>query len=214
MTLHTAQPETPAAAAQAALVGDAFARILQNDMTPDQWARMRLANYCEGPDSIVCRSHDFRDSNMDMAEAFALIMGRQGWTGIDEEVGACTMADIDADADIWNAAWSYAKTRYLSGEDIDFASPKVGAVVEFQNGIRGLVLAVSGDGFAVIHAPGYADEGERGDYIAAFFELITHADGDTEESLTFVSDDEGGEATLQAAIAVCQRVRAESASEA
>lgn len=209
-------------AIQVAMIGEAFSRILQNDMTPDQWTRMALDNFRDGPASLCCASHDTRDSNMDMAEAFALIMGREPSGSFETHYDAATGQHIAddpeeerraiADSALWNEAWNYAKARHLSGEDIDFAAPKVGAVVEFKNGILAAVAHVIGNGFAVIHAPGYGDDDgpEAGDYIPAFFEIANAGTEHAYDSLTFVSADENGLPTLAEAVAVCEARRAEA----
>lgn len=209
-------------AVQVAMIGEAFSRILQNDMTPDQWTRMTLDNFRDGPASLCCASHDTRDSNMDMAEAFALIMGREPSGSFETHYDAATGQHIAddpeeeriaiADSALWNEAWNYAKARHLSGDDIDYSAPKVGAVVEFQNGILAVVAHVVGDGFAVIHCPGYGDDDgpEHGDYIPAFFEIANAGTEHAYDSLTFVSADENGLPTLAEAVAVCQARRTEA----
>jgi hypothetical protein len=82
-----------------------FVEILRREMTPDQFAEMCARNANVGPG--ICSNHDFRDANMDMAEAFY-------------SLGLATCADMDLDANpelesahfdacqLWNKAWELA----------------------------------------------------------------------------------------------------------
>jgi hypothetical protein len=98
-------------------IADAFADVLRNWLTADQWAEMQTRNvdYSDG----VCASHDFCDANMAMAEAFETVTGREPSGGYDTLANGSpvdTMAAIQADADcaLWSAAWDIAKPRYLT----------------------------------------------------------------------------------------------------
>jgi hypothetical protein len=175
---------------------------------------MRLANFSAGPGSPCCASHDTRDSNMDMAQAFALIMGREPGGSFETHYDSATGQSVAddpaeecraiADSALWNEAWDYTKARHLSGDDVDYSAPKVGAVVEFQNGILGEIVRAFAAGFAVIYSPGYGAGGDDGDYIPARFEVISHDGGGTEDSLTFVAHDENGLPDLEGAVEVVE----------
>jgi hypothetical protein len=98
-------------------IADAFANILSDWLTADQWAEMQARNvdYSDG----VCASHDFCDANMAMAEAFETVTGREPAFGFDTladgspvDPAAAIQADVDCDA--WNAAWVIAKLRHLT----------------------------------------------------------------------------------------------------
>lgn len=83
-----------------------FARQLQQDLEPWEWAEVLRRNaspeYTEG----VCASHDFCDSNMTMLDAFEVLHKR-------EMVMDATPAG-EVDRALWNAAWDIAKTKYLT----------------------------------------------------------------------------------------------------
>jgi len=103
-------------------IADAFAAVLRDWLTADQWAEMQARNvdYSDG----VCASHDFCDANMAMAEAFETVTGREPSmsfeTHYDATVGAhvadnpAEEAQADADCALWSAAWDVAKARHLT----------------------------------------------------------------------------------------------------
>ena len=98
-------------------IADAFADVLRDWLTADQWAEMQARNvvYSDG----VCASHDFCDANMAMAEAFETVTGREPAFGYDtladgSPVDPAAAIQADADCDTWNAAWAIAKPRHLT----------------------------------------------------------------------------------------------------
>jgi hypothetical protein len=102
---------------QAHLIAKAFAAVLRDWLTADQWAEMQARNvdYSDG----VCASHDFCDANEAMAEAFKTITGREPSGGFDTLADGSPvdpMAAIQADADCarWSAAGANAKLRHLT----------------------------------------------------------------------------------------------------
>lgn len=96
----SARPYETETEAQAVAIGETFAAMLQDALTPAQWEAMRAANVTAG--AGVCASHDHCDANMVMDPAFTAVMGR-------EADGAS-----EADAALWSAAWDYAKARRLT----------------------------------------------------------------------------------------------------
>lgn len=88
-------------------IAGAFATLLRGELTLDQWQEMRATNAeCE---PLVCASGDYCDSNVIMAEAFKLIMGRDILPDDQEHM-------TQADCDLWNVAWDAARRDYLTGE--------------------------------------------------------------------------------------------------
>jgi hypothetical protein len=83
----------------------AFADQLQSELSPDDWQGMRAANG-KGDYVAACASHDYCDSNMVMADAFALTIGRP-FLPEDEPPS-------NVDCDLWNEAWAIAKRDYLT----------------------------------------------------------------------------------------------------
>lgn len=79
----------------------AFANIVEDELTEEEFAEMRRRNATPGY-AKACASHDFRDANEMMSEAFRNYFGR----------------DADptrqADTDVWNAAWEIARWRDLT----------------------------------------------------------------------------------------------------
>lgn len=91
-------------AAERARLAYRFAMILKRDMSLIDWCEMRSRNRHHAGTGI-CASHDFRDANEDMAEAFAEVFG-------DVFAGADSISQENADR--WNAAWDLAKRHFLT----------------------------------------------------------------------------------------------------
>lgn len=100
----------PFAIAAGALAG-AFAATLARDLSPVEWRTMRVRNRYLTDDT--CASHDFCDANMNMAEAFADIVGREP---LDDD------GMSDASIELWNAAWGIAKPLYLTSTLNDWST--------------------------------------------------------------------------------------------
>lgn len=77
-----------------------FSQLLADHLTREQHAEMINRNFTSGY-AGACASHDFCDANEVMAEAFQTVTGREP-----------DPAD-DADATVWNAAWSAARANYI-----------------------------------------------------------------------------------------------------
>ena len=87
---------------QVTAIAEAFAETLAQMLSKDEFAEMKHRNennraYHDG----VCASHDFCDANVPMGTAFKHIIGRE------------PNSASDADAAIWNDAWSLARKLYL-----------------------------------------------------------------------------------------------------
>lgn len=83
-----------------------FAKLLQQGLEPWEWDEMQRRNAQPGYADDICASHDFCDSNMVMLAAFEALHKRP-----------MVMDDTAAgeiDRALWNAAWSVAKTKYLT----------------------------------------------------------------------------------------------------
>ncbi len=91
--------------ATAQSLASAFAAMLQSELSADEWQAMRKKNG-KGDYIAACASHDYCDSNMVMAAAFALIFGREFLPD-----GA---PPSDSDCSLWNEAWGIAKRAYLT----------------------------------------------------------------------------------------------------
>lgn len=108
----------------------AFAAILKEWASPEEWVTMRRAN-AGYSDPTICASHDFCDANMAMDEAFDKLgiaaPGDEGCEdGTSEHEAACAL---------WNAAWAMAKKEHLTGcgwevEFPDFEPSDIPAIPE------------------------------------------------------------------------------------
>jgi len=79
-------------------IGDRFAELLREILTPEEWDAMRAANVANiGTD--VCASHDYCDANMPMH-------------------AACNSLGVSTDDEraLWGEAWDYAKARHLTAQ--------------------------------------------------------------------------------------------------
>jgi hypothetical protein len=94
----------------------AFAGRLAVLLTGKQWEGMRKRNALSSYAWPVCASHDYMDANDVMAAAFVNVMGRGFALRSDVEAGRATEAQHATDLALWNAAWTYAKGRYLTAE--------------------------------------------------------------------------------------------------
>lgn len=76
-------------------LADEFSRLVRDALTYDQVSEVLRRNtyYLTG----VCATHDFLDANIQMAEAFELVTGRESEPA------------SDVDAALWRAAWALAK---------------------------------------------------------------------------------------------------------
>lgn len=92
-------------------VGRAFADTLREWATDEQWATMRYDNATGDAyqgERAACASHNFCDANMAMVEAFQDALGREPDV-FDQEGG-----EEGPDIALFNAAWSLAKSRWLT----------------------------------------------------------------------------------------------------
>ena len=88
-------------------LGDTFAALLSEALSPAEMAEVRRVNALSHPYNC-CASGDFCDANMIMDAAFLAF-------------GIETLPDIEAgmsDAleSLWNAAWTYAKANHLTAK--------------------------------------------------------------------------------------------------
>lgn len=112
---------------QAHMIAKAFADVLGDWLTANQWAEMQRRNASPNRVEGVCHSHDFCDSNMAMAEAFESVTGREPASSYETHYDAATgqhVADDPAeeaqcvtDSALWNAAWNIAKPRYFTARN-------------------------------------------------------------------------------------------------
>lgn len=80
----------------------AFVMLMRESLEPHEFFDMQIRNATA--DAGVCHSHDFRDANVIMDEAFSLIAGRE-----------TDSLDVDeGDLAVWNAAWDIAKEEYFT----------------------------------------------------------------------------------------------------
>lgn len=94
-----------------AFLAGQFADVIHDWTTPEQFEEIKKRNR-ERRD-LTCATHDFVDANEAMAQAFKQAFGRDPWMAIDLEAGQCTEVELQADADMWNAAWNQAKEGWL-----------------------------------------------------------------------------------------------------
>lgn len=86
-----------------ARVARAFADVLRQWLTPDEWAEMHRRN-ATYQSTGACASHDFCDANMAMLEAFKAC-------GVPFETDA--NGPTPATARTWSRAWNIAARDYL-----------------------------------------------------------------------------------------------------
>lgn len=85
-----------------------FAVRLMRELSPAEWRNMRIGNRSVG--AGVCASHDYRDTNEIMAEAWAAVIPRPLF-GADGHIS-------DESTAVWNAAWNVAKPNWLTSDDM------------------------------------------------------------------------------------------------
>lgn len=84
-----------------------FSKLLRAALTETEMKKVVARNRSKGYiDENLCASHDFCDANMVMDEAFQKVMERP------------TRPTAKADADLWNGAWTLAKSHDFVVEDI------------------------------------------------------------------------------------------------
>lgn len=85
-----------------ALIGERFAAVLREWLSPKDFAEMKRLNQTPAFAAGCCASHNYCDANMAMDQARRDILG-----------------DVDLDADNaeqvaqWNAAWDYARQHHI-----------------------------------------------------------------------------------------------------
>lgn len=108
----------------------AFAAILKEWASPEEWTTMRRANAAE-TDPTICASHDFCDANEAMAEAFTKL----GLTAPGDEGCEDGSPAFEETCGLWNAAWALAKKEDLTAsgwekEFPDFPASDIPAIPE------------------------------------------------------------------------------------
>lgn len=82
-----------------------FAKALAGALYPSQWQTMRITNQTITPG--CCASHDHIDANMVMHATWMFLRG-------EKLIAQGRIVDFTGDLDFINAAWSIARTRYLT----------------------------------------------------------------------------------------------------
>lgn len=93
-------------AAEIERLASAFFTRLLTEMSLQDWRDMRAANNSVQPG--ICASHNYRDANIDMYEAFQNTFGR-------DPLAQGSMSDEDAS--LWSAAWTVATPFYLAAPE-------------------------------------------------------------------------------------------------
>lgn len=92
------------------LLAQAFAEKLGEALTHAQWLEMEKRNRSEEYVRLnMCASHDFCDANEVMLEAFVAVLDREPEFLTDDNPS-------ETDSDLWNEAWTLARTRYLTAK--------------------------------------------------------------------------------------------------
>lgn len=84
------------------VIGNRFALILNSWLTPEQLESVKSEN-AKNKTTLNCASHNFCDANMAMVEAFEFFQE--------------ALPDDDGDQaqfDLWNKSWDYAKKTHLT----------------------------------------------------------------------------------------------------
>jgi len=89
-------------------LGDEFARILKDWLTPAEFTEMKILNNADprARSGQICHSHDFCDANMAMLEAYCNLTN----THQDDFCLNCCLDDF-------NAAWLLAKAAHIGGAE-------------------------------------------------------------------------------------------------
>lgn len=99
-------------------IGDRFAELLRDEIGVIDMARVRRRNASPSyqGEGAPCASHDFCDANMVMLEAFEKVMDHEPrfLNGTDE--AGDYSPEGQADLDVMNAAWAYAKAAHLTAK--------------------------------------------------------------------------------------------------
>lgn len=93
-----------------------FTAILQEWLTASEWREM-VRRQSREKDANICHSHDFCDANEAMDCAFSEVYGRSAFFPCDVDDGACTEAQVEADCNLINSAWTMAKVAWLKNEE-------------------------------------------------------------------------------------------------
>jgi hypothetical protein len=83
-----------------------FVAVLCEWLTPAEFAEMRMRNRAN-IGAPICASHDYCDSNVAMEVAFERIVGRESVMPSEGPQGY-------EDQELWDAAWTLARARYLT----------------------------------------------------------------------------------------------------
>jgi hypothetical protein len=91
-------------------IGRIFVELLRDELTADEFAEMQRRNAtAEYERTRSCASHDFRDANMIMAQAFVQV-------GLDPLPMDDDGSDDDTDiTELWNRAWESAMPQLTAG---------------------------------------------------------------------------------------------------
>jgi len=101
-----------------------FVRLVRAELTAAEFAEVRRRNATPAY-ANACATHDFRDANMLMHEAFVNVLGYapRPW---DESGSDAAHADDNA---LWNAAWEIARGGDLTDAPDAHVSPQPGVYV-------------------------------------------------------------------------------------
>lgn len=91
------------------LLARAFGRIVQEELTPDEFSEVVRRNRAEPDGSGICHTHDFVDANMLMLEAWQEIVG-------DDPAFLRNPDNAEGQYSLlaWNEAWSLASASSFS----------------------------------------------------------------------------------------------------
>lgn len=94
-------------------VARSFAAALTRDYLTDKERRRVLVDnekeLASTKPNQCCHTHDYCDANMAMLDAFVEVLGRETRTGDDDD---------GTDTNLWNSAWSYAKSNRFWWADV------------------------------------------------------------------------------------------------
>lgn len=93
-----------------------FTAILKEWLSDYEWREMVQRQRRE-KDKNICHSHDFCDANEAMDRAFSEVYGRNAFFPSNVDDGICDEAQVEADCNLINEAWSLAKDSWLAGEE-------------------------------------------------------------------------------------------------
>lgn len=136
----------------------AFAREVRNTLTEAQLADVNRTN---APDSPICATHVYCDANDLMISAFAEVVGRDPHSAASQEENpALTDADLQADANMMNEAWSLARAAHFNPRHIKTGTAEFSADLAIPADLEMALWETAHSDFDIYRFTGDADRAD------------------------------------------------------